>query len=330
MLRRIFSASFLPLLLVSVSCRSQAPVAGKSAGPGPTFQVAETALHTQPTVLVYGDMRFTDPANVDAANPAARKALVAKIAELKPDAVQLTGDVPYAGGRAADYDVYRTETKVWKDAGLHIYPALGNHEFAKGSESECLDHWWTAFPELRGMRWYSVALGKRLYMVQLDSTSALTDGSPQREWLAEQLSHLPKSVDFVMIGLHHPPVADIQTRVEVDHNPRPNEIALRDYLAGIAPKLHAAIVVTAGHIHNYERFTQGGVVYLVSGGGGAHPYEVDRTPPDHYQNADFPNFHYITFTLENKDLKATMFRLADPAAAKVEWQARDTFVVPSK
>jgi hypothetical protein len=28
--------------------------------------------------------------------------------------------------------------------------------------------------------------------------------------------------------MHHPPVADIQTRLHVDHNPRPNEIALRD------------------------------------------------------------------------------------------------------
>ena len=330
LMRRVVSALFLPVLIVSTSCRSQAPAAGKVAGPGPTFTVADSSLHVQPSVLVYGDMRFTDPANVDAANPTARRLLVAKIAELKPDAVQLTGDVPYAGGRAADYDVYRSETRAWKDAGLHVYPALGNHEFAKGSESECLEHWWTVFPELRGMRWYSVALGSRVYLLQLDSLSALTDGSPQRLWLADQLTHLPKSVDFVMIGLHHPPVADIQTRYEVDHNPRPNEIALRDYLRSVAPTLHAAIVVTAGHIHNYERFTQDGVVYLVSGGGGAHPYEVDRTPPDQYRSTDFPNFHYIVFSLEKNGLKATMYRLADPAAAKVEWQTRDTFMVAKK
>ena len=329
-MRKSLSSLCLLLLLFSTSCRSQAPATGKAAGPGATFTVADSSLHAQPSVLVYGDMRFTDPANVDAANPTARQLLVAKIAQLAPDAVQLTGDVPYAGGRAADYDIYRTETKAWKDAGLHVYPALGNHEFAKGSEGDCLEHWWTAFPELRGMRWYSVALGKRIYLVQLDSTSPLTDGSPQRVWLGDQLSHLPKSVDFVMIGMHHPPVADIQTRYEVDHNPRPNEIALRDYLKAVAPTLHAAVVVTAGHIHNYERFAQDGVVYLVSGGGGAHPYPVDRTPPDQYQSPDFPNFHYIVFTLDKKDLKATMYRLADPAAAKVEWQARDSFVVEKK
>ena len=200
----------------------------------------------------------------------------------------------------------------------------------RARKSDCLEHWWAAFPELRGMRWYSVALGKRVYLVQLDTLSPLTVGAPQQMWLADQLEHLPKSVDFVMIGLHHPPVADIQTRYEVDHNPRPNEIALRDYLKAAAPKMHAAVVVTAGHIHNYERFTQDGVVYLVSGGGGAHPYKVDRTPPDQYQSTDFPNFHYIVFSLEKNDLKATMYRLADPGAAKVEWQARDSFVVGKK
>jgi hypothetical protein len=317
--RNLVFAAFLP----SLSLLAQTP-------PGATFTVADRELHTPVSLIVYGDMRFTDPNDTKAANPAARRELVARIAELQPDAVQLTGDVPYAGGNAADYDVYRAESEPWRNAHLHVYPALGNHEFSRGGEADCLNHWWGAFPELKGMRWYSVALGKRIYIINLDSTSPLVDGSPQRLWLAGQLDHLPKSVDFVMIGLHHPPVADIQTRYEVDHNPRPNEIALRDYLNGVSTKLHAAIVVTAGHIHNYERFEQSGVVYLVSGGGGAHPYEVDRTPPDKYQSTDFPNFHYIVFTLEKDELKATMYHLADPSAKAPEWQARDSFVVKEK
>jgi len=55
-------------------------------------------------------------------------------------------------------------------------------------------------------------------------------------------------------------------------------MALRDYLENLAPKLHARIIVCAGHIHNYERFSQHGVIYLVSGGGGASPVPVERTP----------------------------------------------------
>lgn len=295
-----------------------------STGPGPTFQVPDSALSKHVTVIAYGDMRFHDPTNFTVANPKARLALVGKIAEEHPDAVQLTGDVPYRGSDAADYANYRVESAPWKSAGLRIYPAMGNHELA-GGEAAGVQNWWAAFPELRGMRWYSVALGKRIYLIQLDSMSDLTDGSAQRQWLEAQMKGLPKSVDFVMIGMHHPPVADIQTRIEVDHNPRPNEIALRDYLTGVQPGMHAQVVVTAGHIHNYERRVVGGVTYLVSGGGGAKPYEVDRAPEDVYQDKEFPNFHYVRFELGKTEMKATMFRLADPAAATPVWQEKDHF-----
>ncbi len=75
----------------------------------------------------------------------------------------------------------------------------------------------------------------------------------QRPGLAgvEQIEALPGSIDFVIVSLHHPPVADVQTHIEVDHNPRPNEIALRDYLSKAARKSHARFLVSTGHIHNY-------------------------------------------------------------------------------
>lgn len=297
---------------------------GPFTGPGPTFTVADAALGKHPTVIAYGDMRFHDPSNTTVANPLARKELVDRIAEEKPSALQLTGDVPYKGSDAADYANYKTESAPWRAAGLRVYPALGNHELSGGAE-QGQENWWTAFPELRGKRWYSVALGSRMYLIQLDTLSDLGNGSAQRGWLDAQLKQLPKTVDFVLIGLHHPPVADVQTRFEVDHNPRPNEIALRDYLTGVQPRMHAQLLVTAGHIHNYERAQVGGVTYLVSGGGGAHPYEVDRSPRDLYRDPDFPNFHYIRLELEKDRIKATMFRLKDPAAAKIEWQEKDHF-----
>jgi hypothetical protein len=88
--------------------------------------------------------------------------------------------------------------------------------------------------------------------------------------------------------------------------------------------------VASGHIHNFERAEVDGVTYLVSGGGGAHPYEVDRMPQDQYQATDVPNFHYIVFHLDGKQLKATMVRLGVPIATPSEWQARDSFVIPAK
>jgi hypothetical protein len=327
---RLQSARSFAFVLVSLSivlpALSQTAAEDSSA---PTFRVPASKLSSHVTVIAYGDQRFHDPANHTVADPVMRLALVKKIAEEKPDAVQMSGDVPYKGTDPADYENYRSETEVWRRAHLRIYPALGNHELSGGVQ-QGVEAWWGAFPELKGRRWYSVALGDRLSLIQLDSNSDLTANSEQLNWLRTQLAGLAPTVDFVMISIHHPPVADIQTHIEVDHNPRPNEIALRDFLSSVAPSFHAQIVVVAGHIHNYERAQLNGVTYLVSGGGGAHPYFVERTADDQYQDPNFPIFHYVRFELGTKELTATMFKVEDPTAAELTWQAKDHFVIPVK
>lgn len=76
----------------------------------------------------------------------------------------MSGDVPYSGDVVNDYEVYKTETKAWRDEGLHVFPSLGNHEF-HGDPRQALEHWWDAFPQIRNLRWYSVALGKAVYTI---------------------------------------------------------------------------------------------------------------------------------------------------------------------
>jgi acid phosphatase type 7 len=295
--------------------------------PGPTFKVPDSALPSPLTVIAFGDQRFTDPSNIKATNPRVRKWLVNRIAEEKPGAVILNGDVPLSGDVVNDYVVYREETKPWRDEHLNVFPALGNHEF-HGDPAEALEHWWSAFPEVRNRRWYSVQLGSRMYLIQLDSDAPLTPGSHQARWLDEQLKGLPHSIDFVMISMHHPPVADVQQRINVDHNPRPNEIALRDYLTEVAKTSHARFLVSAGHIHNYERHLYGNVVYLVSGGGAAHPVYVERTPDDLYQSELFPNYHFVKFTLEPNKLHGAMYRVEDPEASSLDVTLKDEFDIP--
>lgn len=323
-----FLFGILPLLLF-LSSGAVAAQTGLLSQPGPTLTVPEAALSRTPTFIVYGDTRFTDPADTQAAYPPARRALVAKIAEVHPDALVITGDLPYRGAHPADYAEYEKETGAWRSESLRIYPVLGNHELA-GGPAEGLENWWHAFPELKDRRWYSVAFGDRLYFLCLDSNAALTPGSEQRNWLEGQIAHLPQKVEFVVVVLHHPPVADIQTLIETNHNPRPNEISLRDYLSSIAPHSQARFIVAAGHIHNYERQTLDGVTYLVSGGGGAHPYPVIRTPQDAYQSTEFPNFHSILFRLQGKALHGTMIRLGFPVSQPSRWETKDTFTITAR
>jgi hypothetical protein len=294
------------------------------SGPGATFTLP--APEQGWSLIAYGDMRFTDPANTAKSDPTARRSLVERIAAEKPNLLLLSGDVPYQGGNPADWEIYRQETAPWRKAGLEVFPALGNHEFfakAHGEEcvEPCLENWWNAFPRLRNRRWYSVRYGSA-YILTLDSDIDLTPGSQQAQWLAQQLAQLPEDVRYVFVSLHHPPMADPVSDGSY-HNVRPNEAALAYQLEEAAAKIRAKIIVVAGHIHNYERFERNGVIYLVTGGGGAEPYEVERSAEDLYKIEDFPNYHYLRFVCGKDELRAEMVRM-DVSRG---YEVRDSFTI---
>ncbi len=305
------------------------PTNGLLSEPGPTFRIGDNELPNPLTLIAYGDQRFTDPANTRQTNPRIRQWLVNQIAGERPAAVIMNGDVPLAGSAANDYAVFQAETKAWRDLHLRVFSTLGNHEFI-GDPRQDLENWWRAFPEMRNRRWYSAQLGSRIYVLALDSDTSLLPGSDQARWVEKQIAGLPPSIDFVIVTLHHPPVADVQKLIEVDHNPRPNEIALRDYLSQAARTSHATFLVSAGHIHNYERALVDGVTYLVAGGGGAPPYFVERTQEDLYKSILFPNYHYVKFTLEKDRLHGAMYRVADPEAESLTVQLKDSFDLIAK
>lgn len=292
----------------------------------PTFKIPEPALRKPVTVIAYGDMRFTNPKEKIATDPKIRMELVRRIAEERPDVLLLNGDVPYHGGVKNDYVVYKDETRIWREEHLRVFPVLGNHEFYGCAPAQCLENWWNTFPKLKDRRWYSVQVGASIYVIALDSDDSLEPGSRQIKWLTSQLDSLPHSIKFVLVNLHHPPVADPNPGPTEGHNPRPNEIALRNYLRVAAQAQDAKFVVIASHVHNYERFYQDSVMYLVTGGGGAMPYPVIRTPGDLYKGPTFPNYNYVEFVLRGKTLDATMYRLS----SKGTWQAKDSFEIPYK
>jgi hypothetical protein len=74
------------------------------------------------TVIAYRDTRFTDPANVTATSPRARAALIARIAEERPDAIVISGDVPWHGGDKDDYAQFLLETGAWRSRRLRVIP----------------------------------------------------------------------------------------------------------------------------------------------------------------------------------------------------------------
>lgn len=280
----------------------------------------KAAVPAQFQFIVYGDTRFTNPADTEAANPAVRVALVKAIAEAHPAFLCFGGDIVYNGNDANDWKVYDAETQVWREKGLRVFPALGNHDL-HGAPEVALGNYFARYPELEKNRYYSVRAGNVLLLV-LDSALNETDGE-QGKWLRAELDGLPKDVEFVAILMHHPPYTSSSDEKKFGggHSARGTEQALAKFLEERQGKMKARIVVFSGHVHNYERHEHGGVVYFVTGGGGAHAYPIERASDDLFKS-DTVNYHYLTVEVSAGTMKVTMHRLALEGGAE-KWTEPD-------
>ncbi len=304
-------------------------LAGLSSLPGCTkkssAQVATTDLQAQLKVpfrfVAYGDTRFHDPKDTDAANPPVRVALVQAIAEANPAFICFTGDIVYNGDDKEDWKVWDSETSIWREKRIPVYPALGNHDL-HGSEKDALGNYFQRFPDLKNSRYYSVRVANTLLLVLDSSIDELT--GPQGNWLADKLDHVPSDVDFVFIMDHHPPYTSSSDDKMFGggHSARAKEQALAKMLEERQAHARFRMVFFSGHVHNYERHEHGGITYFVSGGGAAHAYPVERKPDDPFQSKEI-NYHYLLVEVDHGQLKITMNRI-DMTSGKAAWTQPDS------
>jgi Icc-related predicted phosphoesterase len=275
--------------------------------------------------VAYGDARFHNPNDTEAANPAVRVALVQAVAEANPAFICFTGDLVYNGYDGDDWKVWDRETSIWREKGIPVFPVLGNHEM-HGDEKIALGNYFQRFPNLKNSRYYSVRAGNSLVLA-LDSSLEEAAG-PQGQWLAEKLAHVPPDVDFVFLMFHHPPYtssSNVQMLGGGGHSARPHEQALARILEARQADARYRIVVFSGHVHNYERHEHGGITYFVSGGGGAHAYPIERAPGDPFQSKEI-NYHYLLVEVGHQQLKITMNRV-DLTTGKVVWSQPDSVTI---
>ena len=271
--------------------------------------------------ITYGDTRFHDPEDTEAANPPVRVALVQAIAEAKPAFICFTGDIVYNGYDADDWKVFDKETSIWRDKKIPVYPALGNHDL-HGDEKIALANYFQRFPDLKNSRYYSVRAANTLTLV-LDSALDEMSG-PQGQWLAGKLASIPSDVDFVFLMFHHPPYTSSSDSKMFGggHSARSPEQHVAKMLEERQAKARFRIVVFSGHVHNYERHEHGGVIYFVSGGGAAHAYPIERVPGDPFQSKEI-NYHYLLVEVDHQQLKVTMNRI-DLTNGKALWTQPDS------
>jgi len=267
-----FSLLCVTAALLGLACCTKASTAQTSVD-------LQAKAGTPLRFVAYGDTRFHDPKDTEAANPAVRVALVQAIAEVNPAFICFTGDIVYNGYDEDDWKVWDKETSVWRDKNIPVYPALGNHDL-HGSEKIALGNYFQRFPDLKNSRYYSVRAANTLILV-LDSSLDEVSG-PQGQWLAGKLDNIPADVDFVFLMFHHPPYTSSSDMKMLGggHSARSTEKALAKILEDRQAHTRARFVVFSGHVHNYERHERGGVTYFVSGGGAAHAYPIERAPSD--------------------------------------------------
>ncbi len=277
------------------------------------------------TLVAYGDLRTTDPRNHSATDPERRQALIARIAAEKPDLLLVNGDLVLTGGHAGDWREFDKETQPWQDAQIKVLPAVGNHDTW---EDAALHNYFQQFPNLEGRRWYSVHYGNVL-LLTLDSESDHTPNSPQWNWIVSELDHVPADVRFIIFAMHHPPYTQSSDHMfGGGHSARESEKHLAELFESKQKQLQARIIAIAGHVHNYERYEHSGVMYIVSGGGGAAPYKVERQPGDFY-NQPGPTYHYCRITVDHNKLKLEMVKL-EAAGAQFVFNVRDSFEILTK
>src|SRR6202047_1559078 len=292
----------------------------------PETQPVELQLQVSPPFhfVVYGDSRFHDPKDTEAANPPVRQTLVRAIAQTDPAFVSFGGDIVYNGDDVDDWKVWDSETTVWREKKIPIYPALGNHDL-HGNEKVALANYFQRFPDLKNSRYYSVRIANALLLV-LDSSLDEIAG-PQGQWLTQKLDNVPDDVDFVFIVLHHPPYTSSSDEKKFGggHSARSPEHKLAKTLEARQQNLRARIVVFSGHVHNYERHEHGGVTYFVTGGAGAHAYPIERAADDPFQSKEV-NSHSLQVEVDHGSLKITMHRL-DLTSGTAAWPQPDSVAI---
>lgn len=230
-------------------------------------------------VAFLGDMGVTDAAVAN----------VRRLMEEAPVAVFHAGDVSYAEGDPTVWDDWFVQVEPVA-AGAPWLPALGNHEtyFLTPFMAVAPPLYGQPNPEVTASRARFALPGNEIYwswtvgdlhVVAVDTWwTDFLGAAEEAEWLAADLA--ATDARWTVVFLHDPPYSTAQHGSNVD---------LR---AKLAPIVEAAGVdlVVAAHDHTYERswpllgdrvvareapFLEGaGVVYTVSGGGGAELYDL--------------------------------------------------------
>ncbi len=237
---------------------------GRVLAEGHTFRTSRDETNPHFSFVVLGDSGQGEPPQY---------AIAHRIGALRPDFVLHTGDVIYPSGEAKDFDAKYFRPYRHLLASIPFFLALGNHDVVAADGQAYLEffHLPSNNPA-RTKRYYSFDYGNARF-IALDTNQPPGPGSPFYAWLVEELGRSPKFWTFVFF--HHPPYSS---------GGHGSALGVRQAWGPLFERAGVAAVFS-GHDHIYERtvpvreFDAGspGVVYVVTGGGGAPMRRVGRS-----------------------------------------------------
>lgn len=248
-----------------------APAAPTAAAPAPPFEF-----------LVYGDTRTRHDVH--------RKVIQAVLKNGIPDFALHTGDLVENGSDDTLWPFFfDAERDLLRQTP--IFPVLGNHE---RNARDFYEFFQAASP------YYSFNWGNAHFsLINSDIANAGIDKAArdafweeQRQWLENDLKGA-QSFEYRIIVAHHPPFSAVFNRQ--GSNPEMRA------LVPLFEQYHVSLAVF-GHDHNYQRYLQNGINYVISGGGGAPLYDVDKPDPKTVQKA-VSTENFVTVRVEGKLLK---------------------------
>lgn len=170
-------------------------------------------------------------------------AVAQEIGYRNPDFILHTGDLIYPSGEDKDYPKQFFSPYKTLIASAVFYPAIGNHDYSKGSESAWAKNFVLPGKEL----YYRFDYGNADF-IALDSNN-VTDESVT--WLDEELAKCEK--DWKIVFFHHPPYSN--ARSGSGDTPRGGHDRARELWLPVMRK-HGVDLVLCGHDHMYTRFRQ--------------------------------------------------------------------------
>ena len=225
--------------------------------------------------------------------------LMKSVLERKPDFLINLGDmIPHPHERE-----WQAFFEISKQMNLPFFPAVGNHDV--GTTTRGVEIYRKQFSLPAGKTYYAFRAGKILFVILDSEEGKGRIIKEQRTWLEDTLSSSQETFKFVFI--HRPlflPKNSLKTGHALDKYPLE-----RDDLHQLFIKTKVNAVFTADD-HRYDRREKDGILYLISGGGGA-PLTAFKESGGY--------FHYVWISVHKEKVEGEVVDL--------EGQVQDRFVI---